>query len=192
MSARDEAFRKFIQELPATTGKTIDEWKAEIRKNGPAKYQDRVAWLRTKHKLAYRPACILALQSGDAPADYSDAAGLVNAMYAGPKAGLRPIYERLMEIGKDLGSDISETACKTFVSLKRKYVFLQIKPASRTRIDLGLALPKVKANDRLIETGGLEKGDRISYRIQLSSVEEIDAEVVDWIRKAYELTPSEV
>jgi hypothetical protein len=42
---------------------------------------------------------------------------------------------------------------------------------------LGLALGKTKTPKRLIDTGGLAKKDRITHRIPLESVEEIDQEV---------------
>jgi hypothetical protein len=189
MTAREETFRKFVEKLTETTGKSLAQWKTHIRKNGPPKYRERVAWLQTGHGLKYRPACMLALQAGDAAVDYSDGAGLVDAMYAGPKAALRPVYDRLVQLGRELGPDVTESACKTFVSLKRKYVFLQIKPLA-ARIDLGLALPPVKTSARLIPTGGLEKGDRIACRIPISSIAEIDAWVIQSMKTAYERTPA--
>jgi hypothetical protein len=71
----------------------------------------------------------------------------------------------------------------------RRYVFAQIKPTTNTRIDLGLALAKYngKMPKRIIDTGGLEKKDRITHRISLGSVDEIDAEVKKWLKTDYEL-----
>jgi hypothetical protein len=40
---------------------------------------------------------------------------------------------------------------------------------------------------RIIDTGGLAKKDRITHRIELNSVNEIDAEVKKWLRTAYGL-----
>jgi hypothetical protein len=39
----------------------------------------------------------------------------------------------------------------------------------------------------MIDTGGLAKKDRITHRIELKSVAEIDAEVKKWLQTAYEL-----
>lgn len=39
---------------------------------------------------------------------------------------------------------------------------------------------------RLVDTGGFAKEDRITHRIGLSSVDEIDDEVRRWMRAAYE------
>jgi hypothetical protein len=40
---------------------------------------------------------------------------------------------------------------------------------------------------RLIDTGGLQKKDRITHRIPISSLDEIDAEVMGWLKVAYDL-----
>jgi hypothetical protein len=75
------------------------------------------------------------------------------------------------------------------VPLYRNHVFAQIKPATNTRIDLGFALAqhKGKLPKRLIDTGGLAKKDRITHRIELKSVDEIDVEVKKWLTAAYDL-----
>ena len=72
------------------------------------------------------------------------------------------------------------------VPLYRNHVFAQIKPATNTRIDFGYALGDTKATGRLIDTGGFKKKDRITHRIPISSLEEIDAEVKKWLRIAYD------
>ena len=108
-------------------------------------------------------------------------------MFAGPRAGLRPVYDRLLELGFALGKDVKACPCQTIVPLYRNHVFAQVKPATRTRIDFGLALGAMKATGRLIDTGGLAKKDRITHRIPITCVDEIDAEVEGWLHKAYEM-----
>ncbi len=107
-------------------------------------------------------------------------------MYAGGKAGLLPIHDRLLELGRSLGGDVRVCPCKTIVPLYRNHVFAQIKPTTRTRIDFGLALGDTKASGRLIDTGGFVKKDRITHRIPITSPDEIDAEVRRWLQVAYD------
>jgi Domain of unknown function (DUF5655) len=45
----------------------------------------------------------------------------------------------------------------------------------------------MKATGRLIDTGGFAKKDRITHRIPISSVKEIDDEVKRLLKIAYEL-----
>jgi hypothetical protein len=113
----------------------------------------------------------------------------VDEQYSGPKEKLRPIYDRLLGLGKSLGDDVKACPCKTIVPLYRNHVFAQIKPTTNTRIDLGFALAahKGKLPKRIIDTGGLAKKDRITHRIEITSVTEIDDDVKKWLKTAYEL-----
>jgi len=49
-----------------------------------------------------------------------------------------------------------------------------------------LALAATAAPKRLIDTGGLAKKDRITHRIEIGRVEDIDAQVKKWLKIAYE------
>ena len=109
-------------------------------------------------------------------------------MYAA-KASLRPIHDRMIELARKLGDDVKICPCTTIVPLYRNHVFAEIKPTTKTRIDLGFALKSHtgKLPKRLIDTGGLKKGDRITHRIPLADVSDIDDEVKKWLKVAYEL-----
>ncbi len=128
-------------------------------------------------------------EDSDESAYLKAAPGYVEAMYAGPKSSLRPIHDALVELGRSLGKDVRVCPCKTMVPFYREHVFAEVKPSSRTRIDLGLAPKKSKRKTvkRLISTGGLEKGNRITHRISITSLDEIDSEVRRWIEIAYHL-----
>jgi hypothetical protein len=76
---------------------------------------------------------------------------------------------------------------KTIVPFYRNHVFGQAKPTTNTRIDVGFAFKDMKPSGRLISTGGFEKGDRITHRIPIVSLKEIDTEVKKWLKHAYEL-----
>jgi hypothetical protein len=56
-----------------------------------------------------------------------------------------------------------------------------------TRIDLGFALRDTPATGRLIDTGGFAKKDRITHRIPITSLSEIDDEVRRWLKVAYDM-----
>jgi len=121
-------------------------------------------------------------------AAYLEAApGYVDALFSGPRTALRPIYEVILEFGYGLGHDVKVSPGKTIIPFYRAHVFAQVKPTTRTRVDLGFCLKGVKPKGRLVSTGGEAKGDRITHRIGLGSVREFDKEAKDWMRKAYEL-----
>src|SRR5207237_1893937 len=109
----------------------------------------------------------------------------VEEMFAGAKAGLRPIYEKLLDMCLKFKPDVKACPCKTIVPIYRNHVIAQIKPATRTRIDFGYALGDMKASGRLIDTGGFAKKDRITHRIEITSLDDIDAQVKRWLEVAY-------
>ncbi len=124
----------------------------------------------------------------DTPEAYLQQAEIyVEEMLAGAKAGLRPIYDELLKLALSIGKDAKACPGKTIVPLYRNHVFAQLKPTTLTRLDLGFALGNMAVPERLIDTGGFAKKDRITHRIPISSLDEIDDEVRHWLKLAYDL-----
>jgi len=186
--------QKWIKELPEKTGRSLEEWMALTQKSGPATEKERRDWLKKEYKLGTNSAAWIAERlegkggEEDSPEAYlKTAVEWVEAQYSGPRAGLRPLYEELLKLGLGLAKDVKACPCKTMVPLYRNHVFAQIKPATNTRIDFGLALGNMRTPKRLIDTGGYEKKDRITHRIEVKSKADIDDELKKWLRKAYEM-----
>jgi hypothetical protein len=185
--------QKWITELKQKTGRSLEEWLAFIKKSGPKDAQARRDWLKKDQGLGTNSAGWLAeradgkgTEMGD-PDEYLQAAeGYVEAMFSGAKEALRPIYSALLRLGLKIGKDVKACPCQTIVPLYRNHVFAQIKPTTRTRIDFGFALGDTKAKGRLIDTGGFAKKDRITHRIEITSLKDIDDEVKQWLKVAYE------
>jgi hypothetical protein len=174
--------------LVQRTGKPLDEWIKIVTKTGPAGSKERREWLKAEHGITTNYAMwIVDRAEGNGGADSYDPEGMVEKMYSGPKETLRPIYDALLSLGLGLAEDVKACPCETIVPLYRKHVFAQIKPTTQTRIDMGFALKDTPATGRLIDTGGFAKKDRITHRIPITSVEEIDDEVKRWLQTAYEM-----
>jgi predicted transport protein len=173
--------------MPAKTGKTFEQWVKIAKAGGPSIAKECYAWLKKEHGLPHLSAQIVAdTVSGQGRYEgYDNQDALVDALYAGPKAGLRPIYDQLVKVARKLGKDVVLTPCKTYVSLRRKRQFAIVKPTTRTRVDLGLTLADVKPQGRL-EAAGKTGSDRISHVIKIEALKEIDAEVTRWLTEAYE------
>jgi hypothetical protein len=186
-------YQNSLAALKQKTGRTLKEWIELVQKKGPATEKERRAWLKAEHGLGMNYALWIAEQSagkgddGNPETYLRQAEEFVESMYSNTKEPLRPIYDELLALGRSLGSDVKVCPCKTMVPLYRKHVFAQIKPTTRTRIDLGLALKGTKVPKRLIDTGGLAKKDRITHRIEITSVKDIDAVVKKWLKIAYEM-----
>jgi len=183
----------WIRTLKEKTGKSLDEWIEVVQKSGLPSAKERREWLKAKYKLGTNYASWIAdraegkgLEDGDPELYLRAAAEYVEIMYAGPKSGLRPLHDRILALGRKLGKDVKVCPCQTIVPLYRNHVFAQIKPTTRTRIDLGFALGDLEAAGRLIDTGGFAKKDRITHRIPITSLGEIDADVKRWLKTAYD------
>ena len=187
MNSASELYRQFRADSRQVTGKTIDEWMPLLRTPQLTRHSDRMAFLQTQHALPYRVAYLLASHADETRPDYSDSAGLIEAMYSTRKS-LRPVHDALTDLVMSQGADVTDSIAKTMVTFRRKHVFAQIKPAAKNRIDFGLALPELETQPRLIATGGLEKGDRITYRIPIQSIEDIDRNLEEWLERAYQAT----
>lgn len=188
--------RTILGNLKGKTGRSLEEWVALVEAEGPRDESGRRTWLTKVHGLGGSTAWMVAewsvgkgREGVDGEAYLAAAPGYVETMYAGGKAALRPLHEALIERARALGPDVRICPCETIVPLYRTHVFAEIRPTTRTRIDLGLALRHVSdpLTGRLLPTGGLEKKDRITHRIPVQSEADLDAELETWLRTAYEL-----
>ena len=124
------------------------------------------------------------LKSGEqagAPAGEASPDDVLDAIYAGPKADLRPIHDELMAAFAALGP-FEIAPKKSYVSLRRKKQFATVGPATRTRVDVGLNMKGVPATARLIE---LPAGGMCQYRVSLMETGEVDEELMAWASEAY-------
>jgi hypothetical protein len=186
--------QKWRAELPEKTGRSLEEWIALVKKSGPPTEKERREWIKKEYKLGTNAAWWIAERADgkgtvdDSPEAYlKSAEEFVETQYAGPRSALRPLYEQLLKLGFSMGKDVKACPCKTIVPLYRNHVFAQIKPSTNSRIDFGLALGNLKTPKRLIDTGGYEKKDRITRRIEVKSKSDIDDELKRWLNKAYEM-----
>jgi len=185
--------RKWISDLKQKTGRSLDEWLAHIKKSGPKDVKARREWLKQEHGLGTNTAWWLAERaegkgedSGDPDLYLQAAERDVEKMFSGGKAALRPLYHALLKLGLKTGKEAKACPCQTIVPLYRNHVFAQIKPTTKTRIDMGFALGNMKPKGRLIDTGGFAKKDRITHRIPITSMDDIDDEVKQWLKVAYD------
>ena len=177
----DQALRTMIDNIPAKTGKTLEEWTVLLRQENFNKHSEAVAFLKTNYGVTHGFANTIVTLSKEE----RDAIDLVTTQYEG-KESLKPIYDLLIATMTKFGDDVVVAPKKTSVSIIRKNQFALIKPATKKRIDLGLKLKGVEIQGRLENSGPF--GTMCTHRIQLQQVKEVDKEVVSWLLKAYEMS----
>ena len=106
---------------------------------------------------------------------------LVDAMYAGPKASLRPFHDHVISLASGFGDDVELAPKQAYVSLRRSRQFGTVGPGPRGVLEIGLNLPGVEPTGRLEAAGGM-----CTHRLRLASPDELDAGAVKWLREAYD------
>lgn len=165
------------------TGKSLNEWIAIVKKQKLDKHTAILNYLKSAHGFTHGYANFVSLKARAADAASHDADDLVEQQYKGKEA-LKPIYEELLKKIQKFGSDITITPKKDSVSIIRKKQFALIKPATKTRIDLGLKLKDKPTTDRLGNSGPF--GTMCTHRVQLFDKKEVDKELLEWLKEAYE------
>jgi hypothetical protein len=114
--------QKWISELPEKTGRSLEEWIALAKREGPKEEKARREWLKTKHKIVTNSAWWISERvdgkgaEADSPEEYLKTAVLyVEDQYAGAKEKLRSVYLELLRLGKSMGEDVKACPCKTMV-----------------------------------------------------------------------------
>ncbi len=176
----EKALQTMIDNMPEKTGKSLDEWKTILKEKSFAKHSEGVKFLKSEHGVTHGFANTIVTLSKEENNSSDD---LVEAQYQG-KENLMPIYEELINYVKTLGSDVTITPKKGSVSIIRKRQFVLIKPATKTRIDLGFKLKDKPTTARLENSGPF--GTMCTHRVQLTDVNEVDSELKSWIKEAYE------
>ena len=176
----DKALQTMIGNMPEKTGKSLEEWKAILKQKNFAKHGEAMKFLKGEHGVTHGFANTIIHLSKENTQDAND---LVTAQYKG-KEDLLPIYEKLIAVVSDFGKDVITTPKKTSVSVIRKKQFALIKPATKTRIDLGLKLKDKPVTNRLGNSGPF--GTMCTHRVQLTSTSEVDNELKMWLKEAYE------
>lgn len=172
-------------QLERQTGEGVEAWNRRIKAAGPVDEPALRAWLKQEHDVTGYPAMLLAWETFGYP-DFLTATAdeLVDAQYA-DRPDLRPIFDAVIAAVSALsGAEIQ--ARKTYVSLvSPRRMFGIVQASTKKRVDVGLRLDDVEPQGRLVLAKSLGS-DRITRRLALESVDDLDDEALDWIRRAYD------
>ena len=188
MNSVDKATETQLKNIQTRTGKSLDELSTLIQKSGLRKHGEIRDLLKHDLSLGFGDANSLAhfflkaeqqhtVQASEATSDDP-----INALYAGTKADLRPIYDELMAAVATFGP-FEIVPKKGYVSLRRRKQFAMIGPATKTRVEVGLNMKELITTSRLIEQPA---GGMCHYKVNVTESKDVDQELLDWIKQAYE------
>lgn len=186
MSSLEQAVQTQINNIQKKTGMSLDELSALVKKSGLSKHGEIRDMLKEKLGLGHGDANALVhvvLQSdGTRAAEGKSEDAVLDEIYSGAKAGFRTIHEKLMKEIQKFG-EFEVVPKKGYVSLRRKKQFAMIGPKTNTRFEVGINAKDFKKHARLLEQ---PKGSMCNYIVNLSDAKEVDAELVAWIKSAFE------
>jgi Domain of unknown function (DUF5655) len=168
--------------LKRRTGDDVDTWNARVREAGLDDESTLRDWLTEKGVTGY-PQMMLVMERFGYPAFLlASADELIDEQYA-DRQELRPILDAILARAANLG-EVTIQARKTYISLLTpRRTFAAVQPTTRRRVDLGLRLTQPPGG-RLESSSSMGSG-QVSIRIGLSSPEDVDDEVENWLRRAY-------
>lgn len=187
MADPQKALQTQLENLEKRTGKSLAELSAILRSSGLAKHGELRDFLKRELAMGHGDANTMVHhylgQANAAPATSEpNPADELDEIYAGPKASLRPIHEALIREINQFGPH-EVVPKKAYISLRRKKQFAMIGPATNTRVEVGLNMKGVPATERLIEQPA---GGMCNYKVKLTRPDEVDAELIAWIRQAFD------
>ncbi len=172
------------QGLLEKTGKPLEAWIAIVKKEKLEKHGEIIKYLKDHHNFTHGFANFVALKTRQSDAGSIPDEDLIQNQYAKGKAHLKPIFDLLIKHINALGHDIEIVPKKANVSIRRKKQFALIQPSTKTRIDLGLKFKDKALTGKLKDSGAF--GSMCSHRIEIGDISEVDAEVLAFLKEAYE------
>lgn len=188
MSAIERAKATQLANIQKKTGKSLDELTKFIQSSGLTKHGEIRTMLMEKLGLSYGDAHNLTLFVLKADAQLAakekrlSTSEVLDEIYTGPKASLRPIHDKLMNAILLFG-EFEIVPKKGYVSLRRKRQFAMLGPATNTRFELGINIKTLEADERLLAQ---PEGSMCNYKVRLTDVDQVDETVIGWVRRAFE------
>jgi hypothetical protein len=168
--------------LKERTGEDVQTWNERIAAEGFADEQQLRAWLAARGVAGYAQSLLVMERFGYPDFLLASAGELIEGQYA-DRPRLRPIFDAIVDAAAGLGEVVVQTR-KTYVSLVTpRRTFARIQPTTKRRVDLGLRLEEQPPGGRLQPS---KIHETMSLQIGLTTVGEVDAEVLEWLQRAYD------
>jgi Family of unknown function (DUF5990)/Domain of unknown function (DUF5655) len=167
--------------LLTRTGQNVAAWNRRVAAAGLGDEQALRAWLDSQGVTGYGQALLVWEQFGYPDFLTAEAGELIASQYA-DRPQLRPVLDAVLAALPAVGPATVQ-ARKTLVSLVTpRRTFAVIQAATKSRVDLGLRLDQQNPGGRLLPARDLGTA---TVRIPLTRPEDVDTEVLGWLRRAY-------
>ena len=180
--------KAYFDNIKARTGKTPADFKALAAKKGllepGVKTMEIVSWLKKDFGLGrgHAMAIVLALKQDNAR--HVSADDKVSGFFSGQRSHWRKSYDRLIARMRGFGPDVSVSPTKSYISILRKGRKFSILQVTAERLDIGIKLKGAASKGPFQASGAWS--NMVTHRVRVDDPRQIDAEVVAWLRQAYD------
>src|SRR5262245_43801320 len=181
MSDPDKALQTQLANIEQRTGKTLAQLHSILEQSGLQKHGEMVAMLKEKLGMGHGDANTVVHMRAAKPAP-ADAGDPLDAIYSGSKAPLRALHEAVLAKLATFGP-FEVAPKKANVSLRGKKQWALLGPGSKGRLEIGINMKGVPGSERLVEQ---PPGGMCQYKVWVTEPREIDAELLGWLRIAYD------
>jgi predicted transport protein len=180
--------KAYLDNIQTQTGKTPEDFRDLAEKKGMlkegVKTGEIVAWLKNDYGLGhgYAMAIVLTLQTATQPQPSEDEK--VDRLFKGDKDRWRKPFDELVAKINGFGDGFSVDPTNTYISLLRHRKKFAIVQVTSDRLDIGIKLKGVDTTDRFAAAGNWNA--MVTHRVNISDPNQIDAEVMTWLKNAFE------
>lgn len=168
------------------TGKTLEEGVQQVLHSGlnpPDQYAVR-KWLKSEHGVLQNSqwsiADVAARAAGWVPPTVEE---YVGQQFSGPKDALRPIFDFYAQFCESFGPDIIIEGRSNYTLFVRTRQFVAFQAVTKDRVDIGLHFNQPPDSSLLKSS---DNPGQATHKLSLKSSAEIDAQVIEILRQAYE------
>jgi len=180
------SFQAYIDTIREKTGLGPADFKKLAEDKGllgpDAKAGPIVAWLADDYGLGRGHAMALfATMKPTRVVDKFD--DPMDAHFSGARAHWRATFDALLERVNRFG-DVSLGHTNSYISLLKGKAKFAVVAVTADRLDLGIKLKGAAPEGRFEASGSWNS--MVTHRVRVTSADEFDAELIDWLRKAYD------
>ena len=178
-------FQAYLDNIKAKTGMTPADFRKLAAQKGLTKYSEIMVWLKADFGLGHGHANTIAQLIANTDKLKASPDDTLTAHFTGDKTKWRKPYDALAKKVAKFGSDLTLSANRSYINIKRgskKIGIVQISAADR--MDIGIKLKGAVPTKRFTAAGSWMV--MVTHRIQINEPKQIDAELIAWLKRAYD------
>ena len=185
-----KAFQSYLDNIKAKTGMTPADFRKLAKQKGLVKAGEIVAWLKKDFGLGYGHAGAIWQLIGHADDVKASPDDRLAKLFAGNKIKWRKAYDTLEKKVRKFGTDVEVEPNMTYINLCRGSKKFAIVQTTADRLDIGIKLKGIAPTEQFEAAGSWNA--MVTHRVRISDPKQIDAEVLAWLRQAYDATKTEL